>query len=444
MMLSRFSERAASLEQRRGSFVAGGVRISPGSLSRMAALALVSLAAGAPAQTTNVTLQQALNGYSGAADNWIIAYSGADINKGSAVEVDMRANSDYGLLRFAIFQAEGGPVPNGATINSATLSLYKAYGPDAVFKASRLLKNWTETGSTWNTTGTGVAWSTPGAQGPGTDVLGAPDGQGSAPDSAANNCADGIGHEICWLNIDVTAGVQAFASGSAQNFGWLLQQVSSSDTYRYKDFNSKDETHYPQYRPKLTISYGAVHDPGPRAGQAGAGGPLSGLNADENGVFLDAKDVFQEVDSVSGGVAGEAGKGLGPAFNGNSCAVCHAQPDVGGTSPHPRLGQGERGDPQTPFGSLDRQPGREQRTPSFVHPDGPVREARFIRNPDGSLDGGVHGLFTIAGRVDAPQTCQLAQPDFDAEQARNNVIFRIPTPTFGLGLVENTTDQTLQ
>src|SRR3954464_7762422 len=212
------------------------------------------------AQTT-VTLQDGLN--SPTIDNKI-AGSTATTNFGTETESAFNQETSTALLlRFAIFQAEGGPVPNGATINSATLSLYKAYGPDAIFKASRLLKNWTEMGSTWNTTGTGVAWSTPGAQGPGTDVLGAPDGQGSAPDSAANNCADGIGHEICWLNIDVKAGVQAFATGSAQNFGWLLQQVSSSDTYRYKDFNSKDETNFPQYRPKLTISYGAVHDPGP-------------------------------------------------------------------------------------------------------------------------------------------------------------------------------------
>ena len=194
----------------------------------------------------------------------------------------------------------------------------------------------------------------------------------------------------------------------------------------------------------VTVTPTTVVDPGPRGGQPGAGGPLAGLNADEQGVFLDAKDIFAEVDSVSGGVSGEPGKGLGPAFNGNSCAACHAQPAVGGTSPHPTLGQVRRVNPETTFGSLDRQPGREQMTPSFIRPDGPVREARFIRNPDGSLDGGVHDLFTIAGRVDAPQSCQLAQPDFAAEQAKNNVIFRIPTPTFGLGLVENTTDQTLQ
>ena len=81
--------------------------------------------------------------------------------------------------------------------------------------------------------------------------------------------------------------------------------------------------------------------------------------------------------------------------------------------------------------------------PSFITSNGPVREARFIQNADGSLDGGVHGLFTIAGRSDAPG-CTLAQPNFPQQLAANNVIFRIPTPTFGLGLVENTPDAVLQ
>jgi len=29
----------------------------------------------------------------------------------------------------------------------------------------------------------------------------------------------------------------------------------------------------------------------------------------------------------------ESGVGLGPAFNRNSCAMCHAQPAIGGSSP---------------------------------------------------------------------------------------------------------------
>ena len=105
---------------------------------------------------TTATLQQGLNSYAGATDNWIVAYSGADINRGADVDIAIRDVTDYGIVRFNIFAAEGGPVPNGVTITSATLSMYKAFGPDAVFKASRVLKPWTEMGSTWNSTSAGA------------------------------------------------------------------------------------------------------------------------------------------------------------------------------------------------------------------------------------------------------------------------------------------------
>jgi len=55
------------------------------------------------------------------------------------------------------------------------------------------------------------------------------------------------------------------------------------------------------------------------------------LNANEQQTFFQAWTRFQEVDSVSGTI--EPGSGLGPTFNGNSCAMCHAQPAVGGSSP---------------------------------------------------------------------------------------------------------------
>jgi CxxC motif-containing protein (DUF1111 family) len=184
-------------------------------------------------------------------------------------------------------------------------------------------------------------------------------------------------------------------------------------------------------------------DPGPRGGAKGAGGPFTALSEIEQSFFSAARDRFQEIDSVSGSISGEVGVGLGPTFNANSCAACHAEPDVGGTSPHPTLGFVRQPNPQVSFATLDRLPGRDQTVPPFIHADGPVREARFIHNPDGSLDGGVHGLYTIAGRVDAPN-CTLAQPDFPAQLAERNVIFRIPTPLFGLGLIENVPDRALQ
>ena len=62
-----------------------------------------------------------------------------------------------------------------------------------------------------------------------------------------------------------------------------------------------------------------------------------------------------------------------------------------------------------------------------------TREARFQKTSKGTSDGGVHDLFTIAGAAGAGG-CQLTQPDFQAN--KRNVIFRIPTPVFGAGLIE--------
>jgi len=182
------------------------------------------------------------------------------------------------------------------------------------------------------------------------------------------------------------------------------------------------------------------HDPGPRGGAAAAGNFYPTLNANEQAFFSQAFMRFQEVDSVSGTISGEDGTGLGPAFNGNSCAQCHAQPAIGGSSPGLTSPQNPVPNPQVALATLD---GARNIVPSFITANGPVREARFIRNPNGSLDGGVHDLFTISGRTDAVG-CSLAQPNFAQNLAANNVIFRIPTPLFGLGLVEMTPDNTLR
>ncbi len=77
--------------------------------------------------------------------------------------------------------------------------------------------------------------------------------------------------------------------------------------------------------------------------------------------------------------------------------------------------------------------------------NGPVREARFkfADPPTNSIrDGGVHDLFTITGRTDAAG-CTIAQPNFATALAQNNVIFRIPTPTFGAGLIETIAETTI-
>lgn len=165
-------------------------------------------------------------------------------------------------------------------------------------------------------------------------------------------------------------------------------------------------------------------DPGVRGGPPGAGGPLPGLSAPELAFFTASTDVFNEVDAVP--------NGLGPRFNLDGCGGCHAQPAAGGSSPATN--------PQVAVATAN---GAKNTLPSFITANGPVREVRFVRNPNGTPDGGVHDLFVITGRSDAPG-CNITQPNFAAAVAANNAIFRIPTPTFGLGLVEAVPDSALQ
>jgi hypothetical protein len=71
--------------------------------------------------------------------------------------------------------------------------------------------------------------------------------------------------------------------------------------------------------------------------------------------------------------------------------------------------------------------GAKNAVPYFVRSNGPVREARFKYYPDGTPDGGVHVLFVISGRKDGSGD--------DAQGQKGNIMFRIPTPVFGAGLI---------
>jgi CxxC motif-containing protein (DUF1111 family) len=156
-------------------------------------------------------------------------------------------------------------------------------------------------------------------------------------------------------------------------------------------------------------------DPGPRVGTF-AGGPLPALTASQLAYFEAGREDFNEPEDIA--------DGLGPRMNLDSCVSCHSHPASGGSSP--------ADNPQVLFAASG---GGHDGVPSFLSAHGPVREARFVKNADGSADGGVHALFTITGRAGAG-TCGMAQPDFAGQSATNNVVFRIPTPVFGTGLIE--------
>jgi CxxC motif-containing protein (DUF1111 family) len=187
----------------------------------------------------------------------------------------------------------------------------------------------------------------------------------------------------------------------------------------------------------------AQTDPGVQSGNRGTGAALSSVASNSPsgilGFFTDGQARFQEVEAVSG----TANNGLGPRFNSNSCSSCHAQPAIGGT--------GAATNPEFEFPSNGVAPGNT--VPSFITANGPTREARFpfFFNSNGSVNtsepnGGVEDLYTVTGRSDAgacTSSTALPQPSFATAVSANDVIFRIPTPTFGAGLIENLDDSTL-
>ena len=197
----------------------------------------VNVTVNPPAGGLTVVLQRGLGGYSGAADTYLDRYLTTTVRGGSST-LNLAPATYFPLVRFAIFQAEGGPVPNGATIQSATLSLYKSYYSDTL-RLNALLKPWTESGATWNQASTGQPWAAPGAAGAGTDHNAVVDAQVSP------------GWDPGWVNLDVTARVAQWA-GSGGNHGWRMTQTTTGSNT--KVFNAS-ETGDGTLRPKLTVVY---------------------------------------------------------------------------------------------------------------------------------------------------------------------------------------------
>jgi len=210
----------------------------------------------------------------------------------------------------------------------------------------------------------------------------------------------------------------------------------------------------------------AQTDPGVRGGPLGAGDPIPGLSPNQLEMFNEgrfrATELEATCDSCSDFIPGSPtgqdpllqtltnSAGLGARFNADQCTACHSQPALGGSGgflvPNPEAPPGQRRPPENPmFDLIPHRRGETNQVPSFITQYGPIREARFIRRPDGTPDGGVHQLFTIVGRGDDPtipdcNAAVLPQPDFESQVRNHNVSFRIPLQMFGLGLIDTIQD----
>jgi CxxC motif-containing protein (DUF1111 family) len=138
------------------------------------------------------------------------------------------------------------------------------------------------------------------------------------------------------------------------------------------------------------------------SGQApapGLGQPLSGITPADFERFRVGLDDFVEVETAE--------EGLGPAFNGTSCAACHNVPAIGGIGFITEVRAGIR------------------------LPDGGFRP---VRNADGSDGDTLFHVFSVPNHA--------CQPMIPAEV--NVIARRMPIPLFGAGLVEAIPDDAIE
>ena len=136
---------------------------------------------------------------------------------------------------------------------------------------------------------------------------------------------------------------------------------------------------------RMASSPMSAHDPGVRTGGVDSGRPVAGLTAAQLEYFVAGRNAFAESETI--------GDGLGPRMNLDSCGSCHAQPAVGGSSPVRN--------PQFVFANQD---GAADLVPPFILPNGPVREARFVLNRNGTPTAvctTCSRLAAVTGRPDA-------------------------------------------
>ncbi len=197
--------------------------------------------------TVELELQSGVNGYSGASDTTLDAWS-PDSAFGSDNLLRLRYNAGTPSTHMApLLRFDLSSIPTGATVLEAYLDLYLSSAErsdrDIGAAVHGLLRPWNEAAATWQRTGTGQNWAQPGALGPGTDHIAA------ASDSKTLKLPAG------WYSFNVTDLVKRWVADPAGNHGLMLQaRAGTVETNMEVRFAAR-ESGDPSIRPKLRVKY---------------------------------------------------------------------------------------------------------------------------------------------------------------------------------------------
>ncbi len=159
------------------------------------------------------TFQQGVSGYTGTVDTFLNAGAATANNATTTpLVVDLAANVNQILLRFDnVFAGNGGPIPDGSTIQSASLTINVVNDSAAGALLHRMLQTWNDTDN-WNTWTGGI----------------------QADDVEALSTADVVesGSAVTLHIIDVTSSVAAWSAGAA-NHGWVWLPPGTDDSWQF-------------------------------------------------------------------------------------------------------------------------------------------------------------------------------------------------------------------
>ena len=150
---------------------------------------------------------------------------------------DASGNPQHVIIKFPnIFGSGESQIPPGATILTATLTLYNDDDPGDDPIIYILRENWTELEATWNNRTATSLWTDPGAY-------------GSTSCDTSISASTTLGTANAYDDIDVTEFVQNWSNG-APNYGFLVYPGGTSGI----TISSKDDPDTNQ-RPLLTVTY---------------------------------------------------------------------------------------------------------------------------------------------------------------------------------------------
>ena len=218
------------------------------------------------------TVQANTTSFSAAADTMIIENSpDSGYDDANPLKADGDNPAGTGSQLRPLLRWDVSRLPAGAKIESAKVTLNVTNSSPNSFAAHKLLKSWSEVGSTWTQAGPSSDWQVAGADG-GKDRESAASGE-FTPSSIQQTSFD--------LNASVVAG---WRSEPSSNRGIILLGPSSPDGF---SFSSRENASY-ALRPTLTVTY-LPADASPAGAPPAAAPPSDTASSDACTSLLQAK-----------------------------------------------------------------------------------------------------------------------------------------------------------